>query len=414
MSVVDTARQAAIAKIRATLEKKYSDSSELFPDFRTIRQIKTIPTGSIILDCITGVAGYPRGRVTEIYGDYSTGKTTLALLAIASLQKADPATVALFVDYEHAIDLAYARKLGVDISEDRFILSQPEYFEQGDMVIDSFLEADLVDLIVIDSTAAMTPRAELEGEIDDEGGTQKGMQSALMARFLARTTKKLNRGRKPALLLLNQIRAFIQIGGRPQKNAPKTQPAGGNATKFYTTIRLELEIIQREISDEKLRGTKGTDRVYTQNTVRVTAVKNKVAPPHIRGSIVLEYGKGVNNLASLVELAEGKLAVQSASYFKYDGGTPETTFSCRGRDAFTLELERNPKLRASVESKVLAAMRAEQAKDLGLTELKMGPAAKEIEAPKPPPPLVLSDEGPKKATNGNGVHENTLPVEDVE
>jgi recombination protein RecA len=141
MSVVDTARQAAIAKIRATLEKKYS-----------IRQIKTIPTGSIILDCITGVAGYPRGRVTEIYGDYSTGKTTLALLAIASLQKADPATVALFVDYEHAIDLAYARKLGVDISEDRFILSQPEYFEQGDMVIDSFLEADLVDLIVIDST----------------------------------------------------------------------------------------------------------------------------------------------------------------------------------------------------------------------------------------------------------------------
>jgi len=367
-----------IAEVRKRLEKKYRDSTELFPDFTSVKQIEVIPSPSAIINAVTGIGGMPRGRVTEIHGPYSSGKTTVAIEICASAQQNDKNATVLFLDYEHAFDAIYARHLGLSLSEEQFVFAQPEYFEQGAVIVDAFLEQGLVDIIVIDSCAAMTPKTELEGEWDSEGGSQKGLQAALMAQFLAKATKKLSRGRKPALVLINQTRAVIDIGGRPQRNAPKEKPAGGNALKFYTSIRLELEIIRLE--GEENRGTKGTDQVYTQNRVRVTCVKNKLAPPFMRGSIVIEYGKGINDILSIAELAEARLGIMSgAGFFKYEGDTTETSFSCRGRDAFQELLKGNPTLKQEIEKKVLENIKQEHAKALGIGEIKTAGKAKEVE-----------------------------------
>lgn len=366
-----------IQKVRQTLEKKYKDSSELFPDFSSVKQIDVIPSPSAIINAVTGIGGMPRGRVTEIYGPFSSGKTTIAAEICAEAQRNDPKAVALYVDYEHAFDARYAKALGVDLSSERFIFTQPEYFEQGAQIVDAFVEEGLVDIIVLDSAAAMTPRSELEGEFDKEGGSQKGVQAALMAQFLAVITKKLNRGRKPALVIINQTRAVINIGGRPQKNAPREQSAGGNGLKFYTSLRLELEIVNSE--GDANRGTKGTDQIYTQNRVRVTATKNKLAPPFVRGVLVIEYGKGINNIASIAELAEARLGIMSgAGFFKYNGDSAKTSFSCRGRDAFVAILTENPDTRKEIERKVLDDIKAEHAKALGIQEIKTTGKAKEV------------------------------------
>lgn len=395
-----------INKIKKRIDNKYKDSPELFPDFTTIKQIPVIKSPSAIINAITGVGGFPRGRVTEIYGPYSSGKTTIATEVGVTCQQESPEARVLYLDYEHAFDATYGRKLGLDLNPDRFIFAQPDHFEQGAQIAIDFVEADLVDMIVIDSAAAMTPRAQLEGRFDDEGGSQKGTQAALMAEFLARFTKMINKGRKPALVIINQTRAVINIGGRPQKNAPKTQAAGGNANKFYATIRLELDIISQE-GDEN-RGSKGTDQIYTQNRVRVTCVKNKVAPPFMRGSLVIQYGRGINNLVSVAELAEARLGIMSgAGFFKYQGKTAETTFSCRGRDAFLAELEGNPALQKEIEEAVLQSIRDEHAASLGISEIKTSGRAKDIEADT----LTLD------ASSGNPIQpgsSGTLEIEDVD
>lgn len=394
-----------IEAVRRRIEKKYKAATELFPDFTVIKEIPVIPSPSSIINAVTGIGGIPRGRVTEIYGPYSSGKTTIAIEICAEAQRRDPNAVALFMDYEHAFDAAYAKKLGLDLSKDRFIYSQPEYFEQGANIIDSYVDAGLVDIVVVDSAAAMTPRAELEGEWDKEGGTQKGMQAMLMAQFLTKMTVILSRGRKPALVLINQTRANIQIGGRPNPGAPKEKPAGGKALTFYTSIRLELEIVRSE-GDEN-RGTKGTDQIYTQNKVRVTAVKNKLAPPFVRGILVIEYGKGINNILSIAELAEARLGIMSGSgFFKYEGDTTETSFSCRGREVFQEILTGNPALQNELEQKVLDSIREDQAKALGLDSIKKSGKAKEITG------TVLKDDSEdeeQEDPEGPG-----LPLEDEE
>lgn len=379
---------AAIQAIRDRLEKKYAASTELFPDFTSIKKIETIPSPSAIVNAVTGIGGLPRGRMTEIYGPFSSGKTTIATEVAAEAQKADPKAVVLYLDYEHAFDATYAHKLGVDLNPSRFIFAQPDYFEQGAQIVSDYVQAGLVDMIVIDSAAAMTPKSILDGSFDDEGGSQKGTQAALMAVFLDKITKMINKGRKPALVIINQTRAVINIGGRPQKNAPKEQAAGGNALKFYASIRLELEIVNSE-GDEN-RGTKGTDQIYTQNRVRVTAVKNKLAPPFVRGVLVIEYGKGINNIVSIAELAEARLGIMSgAGFFKYEGDTPGTTLSCRGREAFQGHLESNPELRKEIEKKVLESIRAEHAASLGIDEIKVSGQAKSLDDANV---MVLSDD----------------------
>jgi len=393
-----------ITQVRKKLELKYKGSTELFPDLISAKKIEVIPSPSAIINAITGVGGFPKARVTEIYGPLSSGKTTIAIEVCVAAQRADPEAICVYVDYEHAFDARYAHALGLNLDPSKFIFSQPEYFEQGAQVIDKFLDEGIVDIVVIDSAAAMTPKSEFEGEMDQEGGTQKGTQAMLMAKFLSVVTKKLSRGRKPPLIIINQTRANFVIGGRPQKNMPKEKPAGGSALKFYTSIRLELEPVGME--GDEARGTKGTDQVYTKTRVRITCVKNKVAPPFMRGKIVIEFGTGINNIESIAELAEAKLGIMSgAGFFKYDGDTTATSFSCRGRDAFRDKLKSDPDTCNEIEKKVLETIKEEHAQALGIGSIKVAGTAKQIEAEAGT--LVL-DSGDGKKLNGPG-----LPTEDV-
>lgn len=402
-----------IAEVRKRLEKRYKDSTELFPDLMSIKQIDTIPSGSTVIDAVTGIGGFPRGRVSEIYGPFSSGKTTITIQAMAAAQRRGG--VVLFEDYEHALDFPYAHNLGLDLSPDKFIYMEPDYFEQGADAATAFVEAGVVDMVVFDSAAAMTPRSELEGELDTEGGTQKGAQSALMARFLAAFTKKISKGRNPACVFTNQTRAVINIGGRPQKNAPKEQAAGGNALKFYTSLRLELE--QMQFEGDANRGDPGkgaTDQVYTQTNIRVIAKKNKLAPPYLRGNIIIEFGKGINNLASIGILAEAKLGIMSGSgFFRYTGDKPATSFSCRGRDAFQELLKSNPDIAKEIEAKVLAAIQQEHAQALGLSGFTKAGTAKKIEEADPGT-LYLHDEPPDPEARSPGLDGPGMPTTDAD
>lgn len=372
----------AISQIRQRLERVYKGSTELFPDLVGIKQIQVIPTQSTIINAITGIGGFPRGRMTEVYGPFSSGKTTIATEAVVAGQQLN-GEAALYVDFEHAFDLAYGLKLGLNMSEDKFIFTQPEYFEQGADIVMEFVNADLVDMVVIDSAAAMIPKKELEGKLDHDGGTQKGLQAALMAQFLSKLTKRANKGRKPAIVLINQTRANIQIGGRPAPNAPKEKSAAGNAILFYSSLRMRLDPLGDE-GDElrgKSGGRDGTDQLYTRKKVRVIVEKNKLAPPFMRGIIQIEFGLGTNDLVSVAELAEAKLGIMSgAGFIKYKGDTPETSFSCRGREAFQDILKTDPEIRAEITEKVKEAIRNEHAKAMGLENLKVTGRAKEIES----------------------------------
>lgn len=366
-----------LKELREKIEKKYADSTEVFPDLLSVRQTEVIKSRSPIVNAVTGIGGLPRARVVEIYGPFSSGKTTIAIDCAVSAQRSDPNAVVLYIDYEHAFEPIYARNLGLDLSPERFVFAQPNYFEQGSDIALMFTAEGLVDLIVIDSAAAMTPKSELSGVMDTDGGTQKGTQASLMARFLERITKWMSQGKKPCLILINQTRANIVIGGRPQKNAPREISAAGNAIKFYSSIRLELELLSSE-GDEN-RGTKGIDQVYTRNRVRITAVKNKLAPPQMRGQLVFEYGKGINHIVSIADLAEAKLGIMSgAGYFNYNGRTQSTSFSCRGRDAFQRMLEHNQALLSEIEEAVLDKIKQETATALGLDEIKTSGQAKQL------------------------------------
>lgn len=363
-----------IAQIKKRLELAYKDSTELFPDFTTVKEIGVISSNSTIIDAVTGIGGFPRGRVTEVYGPESTGKTTFAIGASVACQ--EQGGTVLFQDFEHAFDARYAHKLGLNLNSEKFIFCQPEHFEQGAAIAYQFVDAGLVDLIVCDSAAAMIPKAELEGEADAKQGI--GVQARLMSMFLNKITKKLPRGRKPALIIVNQTRMHIDVKN-PRLNAEGS--AAGKAMKFYASIRLELEIVRKEGESQRGKADQGTDQVYTQNRVRITAVKNKLASPFIRGSLVLEYGKGINNLVSVAELAEAKLGIMSgAGFFKYQGDSEATSFSCRGREAFLELLEANEPLMKELETKVLGAIKQDHARALGLTgSLESSGAAKEIE-----------------------------------
>jgi len=398
-----------IAQVRKKLETRYKDSTELFPDLLHSKAIEVVPSPSAIINAITGVGGLPKSRVTEIYGPLSSGKTTIAIEVCAAAQANDPNAIVVYVDYEHAFDARYAHALGLNLHPDKFIFAQPEYFEQGAQIIDKFLDEGIVDIVVIDSAAAMTPKSEFEGDMDHEGGTQKGTQAALMAKFLSVTTKKLNRGRKPPLVIINQTRANFIIGGNKfqNQNLPKEKPAGGSALKFYTSLRLELEPVGME--GDEARGTKGTDQIYTRTRIRITCVKNKVAPPFMRGKIVIDFGTGINNIESIADLAEAKLGIMSGSggFFKYEGDSTATSFSCRGRDAFRDKLKSDPDTCKEIEDKVLEAIKQEHAKALGIGTIKVAGTAKEIEA-QAGTLLLDSGDGPKKL-NGPG-----LPTEDVE
>lgn len=291
--------------------------------------VDVIPSGSISLDYILGVGGYPKGRVIEIYGPESSGKTTFALHAIAEVQK--QGGKAAFIDAEHAIDPLYAQNLGVDIDE--LILSQPDSGEQGLEITEMLAKSDAIDLIVVDSVAALVPVAELNGEMGD---SQVGLQARLMSKALRKLTAVLNK-RKCSIIFINQLREKVGI----MFGNPETTP-GGRALKFYSSVRLEVR-----------RGTviKNGDEILG-NEVNLKVVKNKVAPPFKTTTVEIMYGKGINKDAELLELAvKFNIIGKSGSWFEYKGEKIG-----QGKDKVKNFLNENPTIYEEVKTAVIDAI----------------------------------------------------------
>ncbi len=289
-------------------------------------EVEIIPTGSILLDAALGVGGYPRGRVIEIFGPESSGKTTLALHAIAEAQKMKG--IAAFIDAEHALDPGYARNLGVNIDE--LWVSQPDTGEQALEIVESLVRSGAVDIIVVDSVAALTPRAEIEG---DMGDSHMGLQARLMSQALRKLTGIISKS-KTCLIFINQIRMKIGVMfGNPETTT------GGKALKFYSSVRLEVRKIETI--------AQGTNNPIG-NKVRVKVVKNKIAPPFRKVEMDIIFGKGISALGSLLDAAlQNNIVEKSGTWYAY--GTERMG---QGRENARSYLENNSDIAKEIESKV--------------------------------------------------------------
>lgn len=318
------ALQAAMAKI----EKDFGKGSIMKLGDEHIENIEVIPTGSIALDMALGVGGYPKGRIIEIYGPESSGKTTLAIHAIAEAQKAGG--IAAFIDAEHAFDRFYAAKLGVDV--DNLWISQPDNGEQALQIADQLISSAAVDIVVIDSVAALTPKKEIEG---DMGDNVVGLQARLMSQALRKLTSTISKT-NTTCIFINQLREKIGIMfGNPETTT------GGNALKFYASVRLDIR---------KATAIKDGDNVIG-NLVRVKVVKNKVAPPFRQAEFDLMYGEGISREGCIVDMAvECGVAKKSGAWYTYG----EERLG-QGREAAKQTLKENPDLREELENKVREA-----------------------------------------------------------
>lgn len=335
-------------------------------------EIETIPSGSILLDEALGIGGYPKGRIIEIYGPESSGKTTLALHAIAEAQKRKG--IAAFIDAEHALDPIYAKNLGVNIDE--LWVSQPDTGEQALEIAESLVRSGAVDIIVVDSVAALTPQAEIEG---DMGDSHMGLQARLMSQALRKLTGTISKS-GTCLIFINQIRMKIGVMfGNPETTT------GGNALKFYASVRLEvrkIETITRNDEDDAIG-----------NKVRVKVVKNKVAPPFRKVELEIMFGKGISASASLLDAAlKYNLIEKSGSWYSY--GTERIG---QGRDNAKAYIEANPDFQAELEEKLRKIMFPSKSSAEG----KYSPAEKP--APESPPE-VSPPKGPSvpKGTSKTG------------
>ncbi len=312
------ALQAAMAKI----EKDFGKGSIMKLGEEQIENIEVIPTGSIGLDVALGVGGYPRGRITEIYGPESSGKTTLAIHAIAEAQKAGG--IAAFIDAEHAFDRFYAAKLGVDV--DNLWISQPDNGEQALEIADQLIRSSAIDIIVIDSVAALTPKKEIEGDMGDNA---VGLQARLMSQALRKLTSTVSKT-NTTCIFINQLREKIGVMfGNPETTT------GGNALKFYSSVRLDIR---------RVTSIKDGDQVIG-NQVRVKIVKNKVAPPFRKAEFEITFGEGISKIGELLDLGvEYGIIQKSGSWFSY-----KNSRLAQGRDATKALLKDNPELCEELE-----------------------------------------------------------------
>ena len=321
------ALKAAMEKI----EKDFGKGSIMKLGEEKIDNIKVIPTGSITLDYALGVGGYPRGRIVEIYGPESSGKTTLALHAIAEAQK--QGGIAAFIDAEHAFDRFYAANLGVNVDE--LLISQPDNGEQALDIADQLIRSAAVDIIVIDSVAALTPKAELEG---DMGDNKVGLQARLMSQALRKLTATINKT-NTTCIFINQLREKIGVMfGNPETTT------GGNALKFYASVRLDIR---------KSQSIKDGDTIIG-NEVKVKVVKNKVAPPFRRAEFEIMYGEGICRVGEVVDLGVNfGILEKSGSWYSYSGSKLG-----QGKEATKGVLRDNPELCDEITARIYEAMRA--------------------------------------------------------
>jgi recombination protein RecA len=326
----DAAKGAALQAAFTQIERQFGQGSlmRLGDDAAAVR-VSVIPTGALSLDLALGVGGVPRGRIVEIFGPESSGKTTLVYEIIAQAQKMGG--ICAFIDAEHAIDPAYARRIGVDIDE--LLVSQPDHGEQALEIADVLIRSGAVDIVAIDSVAALTPRAELEGQMGDQ---QVGLQARLMSQALRKLAGNLNRA-STVCVFTNQIREKIGV----MFGSPETQP-GGRALKFYATQRIDIRRI------ETLK--EGTEAVG--NRVRAKIVKNKVAPPFRLAEFDIEYGLGISTEGCLLDLGiEHGVVQKSGAFFSYDGERLG-----QGRNNAKTFLREHPQLRDELEGKISAAL----------------------------------------------------------
>jgi len=329
------------------IEKQFGQGAVMKMGEKGTMAIETIPTGALALDLALGVGGLPRGRVVEIYGPESSGKTTLALHAVAEAQR--NGGICAFVDAEHALDPVYAKAIGVDVDE--LLISQPDTGEQALEIADMLIRSSALDVIVIDSVAALTPRAEIEG---DMGDTHVGLQARLMSQALRKLTANLNKS-KTVCIFINQLREKIGV----MFGSPETTP-GGRALKFYSSVRLDIRRI------ESLK--QGVDVVG--NRTRVKVVKNKVAPPFRQAEFDIMYSKGISREGSLLDVGvDLEIIDKSGAWFTYEG-----EHLGQGRDKAKAFLAEHPEVMVEITERIWKAVRPPAEEDAVPAEDAAAPA----------------------------------------
>jgi len=328
MSTEKDAKLKALKLTLDKLDKAYGKGTVMKMSDQAIEDVDAISSGSLGLDIALGVGGYPRGRVVEIYGPESSGKTTLTLHAIAEAQKAGG--IAAFIDAEHAFDRFYAENLGIDI--DNLIISQPDNGEQALEIADNLIRSGAIDIVVIDSVAALTPKSEIEGEMGD---SKMGLHARLMSQALRKLTASISKT-NCTVIFINQLREKIGVMfGNPETTT------GGNALKFYASVRLDIR------RSTQIKDSNGT---VMGNKTRVKVVKNKVAPPFKLAEFDIMYGEGVSKVGEILDLAvEYELVKKSGSWFSY-----QDTKLGQGRDAVKELIKDNPDLMDELEEKIRA------------------------------------------------------------
>jgi len=326
MSNEKDAKLKALQLTLDKLDKAYGKGAVMKMGDSVIEQVEVISSGSLGLDVALGVGGYPRGRVVEIYGPESSGKTTLTLHAIAECQKAGG--IAAFIDAEHAFDRYYAKSLGVEI--DDLIISQPDHGEQALEIADNLIRSGAVDIVVVDSVAALTPKSEIEGEMGD---SKMGLHARLMSQALRKLTGSISKT-NCTVIFINQLREKIGVMfGNPETTT------GGNALKFYASVRLDIR---------RSTQIKDTNGAVMGNKTRVKVVKNKVAPPFKTVEFDIMYGKGISRIGELLDIGvEAEIIKKSGSWFSYGD-----TKLGQGRDAVKTLLDDNPELAEEIELKI--------------------------------------------------------------